>query len=190
MFYTHNGLKVRLSPEFIIEHLDVEFHTFSCWLEFFNTSRALWSMIAFYFLLFVTPNTPIGMCKAGAAFLLIYIILEGNLYFTPCIFDSIFVLIFGWLHSIYLFLWKFFIPPIVAVVLVIITKNYYVLLAFLLAKALGAAIFFITDRAVSKRYNLTMTGLEFFAFKLLDYFSNDELGFKKYIDLYKQQFSE
>lgn len=187
MFYTHSGLKVRLKPEFIMEYLDVDFDTFSCWLEFFEASRSLWSMLAFYFLLFIAPNTPIGMCEAGVTFLLIHIMLEGNLYFTPCIVDSIFMLIFGWLHIIYLFLWRFFIPPIVAVVLVIVTKNYYVLLAFLLAKALGTVIFFITDRIISKKYNLTMTGLEFFAFKILSYFGNDNIGFKTYIDIYKQQ---
>lgn len=188
MFYTHNGLKVRLNAEFIKEYLDVDFDTFSCWLEFFETSRALWSMITFYFLLFVTPNTPIGMCKAGAVFLLIYIILEGKLYFAPNSVDNFVMLIFGWLYSVYLFLWKFFIPPILAVVLVIVTKNYYVLLAFLLAKVLGGSYFFITDRIISKKYNLTMTGLEFFAFKILSYFGNNNIGFKKYIDIYKQQY--
>ena len=190
MFYTQKGLKVRLNAEFIKEYLDVDFDTFSCWLEFFETSRALWSMIVFYLLLFFVPNTPIGMCESGAILLLLYILLEGNLYFSPNILDNLVMSSFGWLYSIYLFLWKFFIPPIVAVVLVIVAKNYYVLLAFLLAKALGTVIFFITDRIISKKYNLTMTGLEFYAFKILSYFSNDNIDFKKYIDIYKLRFSD
>lgn len=180
-FKTVNGMKVRLDLQYCLRFLrsEDEVSAWSVAIEAFSSFAGFLSLLGAIVLMFFDLD-PWSM---GFAVLFLY--LFGFIVSQSYRLMSIFVLIYGLVFMVYESLMRFFIPHIALLVVTIVTKQYLLLLAYLIARILGflLVITFIGWRGKSyvSRYGVYMGDTELTAIKLLKYYSDERIDEEKWM---------
>ena len=144
---THNGLKVRLNHDFCAQYMDEE--NILPWyisIEAFDSLRGVLSIITAIVMMF-NHTSPL---YSGVIILLIYLL---GYYISQSFFEmALLNMVYGFFYMIYSQVARFFIPYIALVVISIITKEYYILLSFIVARITG---FVVSSTIVNAGIHLT-----------------------------------
>ena len=184
-FMTHNGLKVRLNHDFCAQYMDEE--NILPWyisIEAFDSLRGVLSIITAIVMMF-NHTSPL---YSGVIILLIYLL---GYYISQSFFEmALLNMVYGFFYMIYSQVARFFIPYIALVVISIITKEYYILLSFIVARITGfvvsSTINIVRAKYYYKKYGIYLGDVEITAIKLLQFYSDKDVTFKKWIKEYSR----
>ena len=184
-FMTHNGLKVRLNYDFCARYIKED-----CILPWFTSIEAFDSLR--YILSIITTITMMLKHEAplysGGMIAIMYFF---GYYISQSFFQmSLFNLLYGIFYMIYSKLDRLFIPYIALIVISLITKEYFILLAFIIARMGCFLILFVVNIIrldyYNKKYGVYLGDVEVTAAKLINLYSDGYISFKKWLKEYSE----
>ncbi len=182
-FMTHNGLKVRLNHDFCAQYMDEE--NILAWyisIEAFDSLRVVLSIITAIVIMFMHEDPIYSGVIISVMYFIGYIISQS--YFQMVLWNWI----YGSFYMLYSLLDRFFIPYIALVVIGIITKEYYILLSFIIARMVCFIVLFIINNKIAryyhKKYGIYLGDVERTAIKLIQFYSDKDITFDKWIKEY------
>lgn len=182
-FMTHNGLKVRLNLDYCIQFLKED--NIIPWfisIEAFDSLRGLLSIIGTIFILFAHYD-PIS---AGLQIMILYL-------FGFFVSQSFFLMttlnfVYGLVFMLYEKLSRFFIPYIFLVIATIITKEYWILFAYVIVRVICFILIrfinIIRGKRYFLRYGVYFGDVEITAIKLLGFYSDKKIVLAKWMEDY------
>lgn len=184
-FKTPNGLKVRLNPYFCFKYLEeknIQFWFLS--IEAFDELRGFLSVLSLI-LTMINHRSPV---YSGLTIAIMYLY---GYYISQSFWGmALLNMIYGPIYMIYSFLSRFFIQYIAIVVLLIITKEYWLLLSFIVARIV--CFFLVTiinitrSKQLLKKYGVYLGDVEITAIKLLQFYSDKSINYEQWIKEYSE----
>lgn len=182
-FMTHNGLKVRLNHDYCSEYLgEDKFMPWYISIEAFDSLRGFLTILSLIVLMF-THQDPV---YSGGFLVVIYLLgfFVSQSYFNMAIWN----LLYGFIYMIYSLLSKFFIQYIAIVVISFVTKEYLLLISFLVARIICFVIIHIINivrgKLLLKKYGVYLGDVEITAIKLINFYSQKNINYKQWITGY------
>lgn len=184
-FMTHNGLKVRLNHEYCISDMTDE--AILAWytsIEAFDSLRSVLAIIVSFF------SLAVGLSPINSAFIICVAYLIGYWISQSFFYMVILNLIYGYFYMLYQFMGKFFIQYVALIIYAIIKKDYWFLVAYIVARVACYIILHLLSlpygRYIYKKYGVIITDVEVTAIKLLKFYSENGKNFKNWLANYSR----